>query len=106
MNQETLAAGRQEAISGFDIPGCFLDCRPCGNGHINDTFIMEFEEDGQIRRYSLQHMNRTVFTDPIALMENILHVTDYLKEQILEQGGDPQRETLTSYMPEPVNHIL
>ena len=48
MNQETLAAGRQEAISGFDIPGCFLDCRPCGNGHINDTFIMEFEEDGSL----------------------------------------------------------
>jgi hypothetical protein len=27
-------------------------------------------------------------------MNNILHVTDYLKEQIRAQGGDPQRETL------------
>lgn len=27
-------------------------------------------------------------------MNNILHVTAYLKEQIKAQGGDPQRETL------------
>ena len=94
MNQKTLTEGRNEAISGFSIPGCFLACKPCGNGHINDTYMIEFEQDGQISRYSLQHMNRTVFTDPVALMENILHVTDYLKNQIMEQGGDPQRETL------------
>ena len=56
--------------------------------------MIEFEENGQISRYSLQHMNRTVFTDPVSLMENILHVTDYLKEQICQNGGDPQRETL------------
>ena len=94
MHQDTLDAGRQEAIQGFDIPGTFLNCKPCGNGHINDTYMMEFEENGAVSRYSLQHMNRTVFTDPVSLMENILHVTDYLKEEILRQGGDAQRETL------------
>ena len=94
MNQETLAAGRQEAVLGFDIPGTFIDCRPCGHGHINDTYMMEFEDNGIISRYSLQHMNRSVFTDPVALMHNVLHVTDYLKEQIRQNGGDPQRETL------------
>lgn len=94
MNQETLAAGRQEAISGFSIEGSFVSCKPCGHGHINDTYMIEFEQDGVICHYSLQHMNRAVFTDPVSLMENILHVTDYLKKQILAQGGDPQRETL------------
>lgn len=94
MNQDTLSAGRMEAIQGFDISGTFLDCKPCGHGHINDTYMIEFEENGTVNRYSLQHMNRTVFTDPVSLMENILHVTDYLKDQIREQGGDPQRETL------------
>lgn len=94
MSQDTLVAGRQEAIQGFHIPGTFLNCKPCGNGHINDTYMIEFDENGSVVRYSLQHMNRTVFTDPVSLMENILHVTDYLKEQILKQGGDPRRETL------------
>ena len=55
---------------------------------------MSFDRDGETHRYSLQHMNRSVFKDPVSLMNNILHVTDYLKEQIRAQGGDPQRETL------------
>ena len=94
MNRENLQTGRQEAIRGFDIDGTFLECTPCGNGHINDTFMMSFDRNGETHRYSLQHMNRSVFRDPVSLMNNILHVTDYLKEQIRAQGGDPQRETL------------
>ena len=94
MNRENLQTGRQEAIRGFEIDGTFLECTPCGNGHINDTFMMSFDRDGETHRYSLQHMNRSVFRDPVSLMNNILHVTDYLKEQIRAQGGDPQRETL------------
>ena len=39
MNRENLQTGRQEAIRGFDIDGTFLECTPCGNGHINDTFM-------------------------------------------------------------------
>ena len=82
MNRENLQTGRQEAIRGFDIDGTFLECTPCGNGHINDTFMMSFDRDGETHRYSLQHMNRSVFKDPVSLMNNILHVTAYLKEQI------------------------
>ena len=94
MNQNILNAGRMEAIEGFHIDGTFLECIPCGNGHINDTYRMAFEKDGKISRYSLQHMNRAVFSDPVSLMNNILQVTAFLKEKIRAQGGDPQRETL------------
>ena len=94
VNQKELNAGRQEALEGFDIPGRFVECVPCGNGHINDTYMVTFEEEDGLCRYSLQHMNRSVFKDPVSLMNNILHVTAYLKEQICSQGGDPQRETL------------
>ena len=94
MNQETLNAGRLEAVEGFHIDGRFLECIPCGNGHINDTYRVAFEKDGEVSRYSLQHMNRAVFADPVALMNNILQVTAFLKEKIKAQGGDPQRETL------------
>ena len=94
MNQETLNAGRMEAVEGFHIDGRFLECIPCGNGHINDTYRVAFEKDGEVSRYSLQHMNRAVFEDPVSLMNNILQVTAFLKEKIKAQGGDPQRETL------------
>lgn len=86
MNQKELNAGRQEALEGFDIPGRFVECVPCGNGHINDTYMVTFEEENGLCRYSLQHMNRSVFKDPVSLMNNILHVTAYLKEQIRSPG--------------------
>ena len=94
MNRDTLHMGMQEAARGFAVEGELVECKPWGNGHINDTYIMTLRQGGMERRYSLQHMNRTVFTDPVSLMDNILHVTEYLKDQIREQGGDPHRETL------------
>ena len=42
----------------------------------------------------LQRMNKNIFTKPIELMENILNVTSYLRKKIIENGGDPDRETL------------
>lgn len=62
---------------------------PIGNGHINDTFV---SEDG---RYIIQRINTEVFKDPAGLMENIVGVTEYLREKIRAAGGDPERETLT-----------
>ena len=42
----------------------------------------------------LQRMNRGIFTKPVELMENIVGVTSYLRKRIIENGGDPERETL------------
>ena len=42
----------------------------------------------------LQRMNKEVFTNPVELMENVIGVTSYLRKKIIENGGDPDRETL------------
>lgn len=39
-------------------------------------------------------MNHDIFKNPPQLMENMVHVTRYLREKILLQGGNPERETL------------
>ena len=70
-----------------------LPAKPFGNGHINSTFQV-----GDPARYVLQKINTAVFTDPDGLMENVVAVTAYLREQIAKAGGDPNRETLT-YLP-------
>jgi len=69
---------------------------PYGNGHINDTFCVSVEA-GKARpvRYILQRVNRYVFPHPENVMDNIAHVTAYLREKIAVAGGDPNRETLT-----------
>ena len=53
-------------------------------------------EDGN--KYILQGINTTIFKDTDQLMENILNVTSYLREEIVRTGGDPARETLTVVM--------
>jgi len=65
--------------------------RPFGGGHINDTYLCT-EKDGT--QYVLQRINKNVFPDPEAVMDNILRVTAFLRERITERGGDPVRETL------------
>ena len=68
-----------------------LDVKPTsyGNGHINDTYIVPSNPN-----YILQKVNKNVFTNPPAVMENIMNVTAFLRKKILAEGGDPDRETL------------
>ena len=60
-----------------------------GNGHINDTYCTETP------KYILQRINTSIFKNPDELMENIDNVTAFLKEKIIKNGGNPNRETLT-----------
>ena len=63
---------------------------PYGNGHINDTFVAD-----STPRYILQRINTSIFKSPDELMENIERVTTHLREKIIANGGNPDRETLT-----------
>ncbi|MBO5460744.1 MAG: aminoglycoside phosphotransferase family protein [Ruminococcus sp.] len=86
---------KQEAILAFQFEGELVNIAPFGSGHINDTFLLTFDigEDGT-KKAILQRMNHGIFKDPVGLMENILGVTAHLKKKIIENGGDPDRETL------------
>ncbi len=82
-------------VAQFDIDGTLINAQSYGNGHINLTYLLEFIiSNGDIKRYILQRINRTVFTKPEDVMENILSVTKYLRNKIIEKGGDPERETM------------
>lgn len=60
-----------------------------GNGHINDTYYVKNSQ------YILQKINTKIFLNPDELMENIVNVTEFLREKIKAAGGNPDRETLT-----------
>ena len=68
----------------------FLEAQSYGNGHINDTYIVESNP-----RYILQRINTSIFQNPDELMDNIENVTSFLRNKIVAEGGDPERETLT-----------
>ena len=88
--------GLEEALEAFEFDGEIAGALRYGEGHINDTFTVYTQRrDGSEKRFLLQRINRHVFRDVARLMENIVGVTEYLGERILEAGGDPLRETLT-----------
>lgn len=84
-----------EAIQNFRYEGTVVEQGPYGSGHINDTYCLVFElADKSRRRVILQKINKDIFQKPEEVMENILGVTSYLREEIIRQGGNPERETL------------
>lgn len=83
-------------VEKFNVEGAFVSAKPFGNGHINDTRIITTKDgEGRLHQYVLQGINKSVFRDPPKLMENYSRVTEYIKEEIIRNGGDPEREVLS-----------
>ena len=84
-----------EAIDGFKLPGELKECIRYGSGHINDTYRLTYETPQGTKRYILQRLSKSIFKKPVELMETVSGVTAWLRKKIIENGGDPERETLT-----------
>ena len=84
-----------DIASAFSFKGTLVKSEPYGNGHINDTFALTYDDGGRVKRYILQRMNKSVFPDIDVLMENVAAVTEFLREKIDGRGGDSDRECLT-----------
>ncbi len=78
-----------EAIAAhFRIPGLFIGGEPFGSGHIHDTYVLTYDQDGTATRYLLQQINHAVFRDPAALMENVRRITDHLRKKLHSLGEE------------------
>ena len=80
----------KEAAAAFATDGEAVSCQRYGSGHINDTFRLICEK----HPYILQRMNTDIFQDPVSLMRNIEGVTTFLRQEVMKNNGDPDRETL------------
>ena len=82
-------------LENYNIDGEIISFEPFGNGHINDTRLLEISgKDGIRTKYVVQRINKNVFTQPDKLMENYVAVTDYLRQIVAQQGGDVDREVI------------
>lgn len=84
----------ESVIEKFQLTGVVESAEAYGSGHINDTFRVVMNHQGEEQLYILQRMNKEIFKNQKELMENILGVTSFLTEKIKAQDGDPNRETL------------
>ena len=86
----------EDALYAFGFGSQCSYVKPFGEGHINETYAVYMPTDkGEEFAYILQRVNNNVFKNPAGVMENIFGVTEYLRNVVREEGGDPDRETLS-----------
>jgi Ser/Thr protein kinase RdoA (MazF antagonist) len=84
----------ESIISQFSVPGTFITAGRFGSGLINDTYLCEFDDSGERRKYILQRINTSVFTRPEQVMQNVETVTTHVVERLrAEQVADPYAVT-------------
>ncbi len=78
----------------FNIKGQFLSYETFTRGHINTTCLVRFLQDGIIKEYVLQKINKNVFKKPEAVMQNIVNVTEFIEGKINRMGQDSHNRVL------------
>ena len=68
-------------IGHFQTDGACISCKEFGSGHINSTYQVKTDHG---KTYILQRINKYVFNDPKAVMENVGAVTKYLSERVTD----------------------
>ena len=68
----------QKAAYAFPMEGRPVSCAQFGGGHINQTYMVTTSTG---KNYVLQRINKNVFRDPVALMENAAGVTEFIRNK-------------------------
>jgi Ser/Thr protein kinase RdoA (MazF antagonist) len=85
----------RDVASAFAVGGRWASSTPWGSGHINQTLLATFEQDGRIQRYIQQRINPLVFPDPRKVMENLERVTAHQRAVLAGEGAkDLERRAL------------
>ena len=85
IQQDAVAAAAEQ----FDVRGAFAGAIPWGNGHIHDSYRVEFDADGAPVHFLMQRMNLGVFPRVPELMENMQRVTAHMDRCA---AGEPSGE--------------
>ena len=89
-----------EAVcSHFRVDGKFVEGASYGSGHINDTYAVVFEQNGNRFRRILQRINHDIFKNPVQLMENLERVVNHLRLKLEAEGADDIERRVLSLIP-------
>ena len=73
MNQKKL----QQIFEEFSVRDKFLEAKPFGNGHINDTFLVNTSNS----KYILQRLNHLIFKNIEKMNQNIISALNHFNKQ-------------------------
>ncbi|MBO5724771.1 MAG: aminoglycoside phosphotransferase family protein [Lentisphaeria bacterium] len=84
----------RDLINQFVVYGDFMVGVPFGNGHVNDTYMLTFDQGGIRLNYMLQRINNNVFKDPVKVMENVDRVTAHILKKIRAAHTETRKRTI------------
>lgn len=76
------------------VQGKYVSYDVINSGHINSTYKVIFERETGLKDYIVQRVNTYVFKNPVAVMENISLVTEFIREKIKATGRTAKRSVL------------
>lgn len=84
----------KDVAKHFELPGTYKGYVTITSGHINSTFKVSFDDNGQNKDYIFQRINTYVFKNPKIVMKNIALVTQHIREKLISRGENPSRLVL------------
>lgn len=84
----------KDIFSQFATTGSFQQAELFGSGHINDTYLVKTKEPNG-PDYILQRINHIIFTQPNALMNNVMQVTQHMRTKLSKLTPHVERACLT-----------
>lgn len=85
-----------DITNNFLIYGDFVKAESFGNGHINDTFLVTFNQAGLFVRYIIRRINKYVFKRPRIVIRNTINVIEHISKKLIEANEtDISRKKIT-----------
>lgn len=69
----------------FRLPGELYSYTTITMGNVNSTYKVTYEMDGRLKSYLFQRVNTHAFKKPVEIMENIDHVTTFIRQKYPQQ---------------------
>ncbi len=84
----------KQVCQRLGVKGEFVSYSVINSGHINTTYRVYVQRETGLKDYIVQRVNTYVFKNPVAVMENISLVTEFIREKIKSTGRTAKRNVL------------
>lgn len=83
-----------EKVKLFNVIDDVVNLKQLSGGHINTTYLVTTAQENQTNKYVLQKINKYVFKNPNEVMQNIVSITNFIKDKISSKGQNYKRKVL------------
>ncbi len=87
----------KKVVENFDVKGRAFTSRKFGNGHINDSYLIEDNSDGA-EKFILRKINKYVFKNPDAVVNNSVKAVNHIRGKLLGEGVENYHDFLLTFI--------